>query len=156
MRCMFERRAGVARCCRVRWGLALVVLVFAGCGGESVADPIDEGEIQVEMQEVDDSNVVGVRAVATYLDKNETRLLVDGAGPGEPSTGGRLSAAIIKGTCADPGTEAFDVGELSKGQVTQTLKVGLPALLEGEYAVQVTSADVGVIACGDFPDRMPS
>jgi hypothetical protein len=155
MRCMLERRPCRTKWCRVRWGCALVVLVVAGCGGESVADPIDEGEIQVEMQEVDDSNVVGVRAVATYLDKNETRVLVDGAGPGEPSAGGPLSAAIVEGTCADPGTEAFDVGELSEGQVTQTLRIGLPALLAGDYAVQVTSADVGVLACGEFPDRMP-
>jgi hypothetical protein len=136
--------------------VSAAVLVLAGCGGEAVADPIDEGEIQVEMEEVDDSNAVGVRALISYVDENSSRIRVDGAGPGEPSTGGRLVAAVVAGSCADPGSEAFTVGELDQGSVTRTIETGLPSLLEGDYAIQVKSAAVGVIACGDLPDRMPS
>jgi hypothetical protein len=131
--------------------------MIAGCGGEKVADAVDPGEIEVEMPERGDSNVAGVRALLTYVDKASTRILVDGAGPGEPSTGGRLMAHLRSGSCAKPGTVILTLGPLRSGSAQGTSNIGLPALLEGDYAVDVVAGQhVGVIACGDVPDRLPS
>jgi hypothetical protein len=144
------RRATLCAC------LAACVAAAAGCGGDEVADPVDPGEIQVNLDEQGDSNVAGVRALLTFVDEDRTRVLVDGAGPGEPSTGGRLTAHLRLGSCADPGDVAYDLGRLKGGQVTRTIGVGLAALLEREYAIDVLGAPgVGVIACGDLPDELP-
>jgi hypothetical protein len=132
------------------------VLLAAGCGGADVADPVDPGEIQVELEEQGDSNVAGVRAVLTFVDEGRTRVMVDGAGPGEPSTGGRLTAQLRLGSCAEPGGVAYELGPLRQGVVTRTIGAGLATLLAREHAVNVVGdRGVGVIACGDLPDEVP-
>jgi len=133
-----------------------LALPLVGCGGGDVADAVGPGKIEVEMAEQNDSNVAGVRAVLTYVAKNRTRVLVDGAGPGEPSTGGRLTAHLRTGSCADPGKAVGTLAPLRRGRVTGTVPLGLPALIDEDHAVDVTGPpSVGVIACGDLPDTLP-
>jgi hypothetical protein len=58
------------------------------------------------------------------------------------------------GTCSDDGAIAFDLGRLQNGATTRTVGVGLPELLAA--SVDVVSASVGGIACGELPDRLPN
>jgi hypothetical protein len=144
---------------RVWLGLlvATVALVAAGCGGGDSADSTGEpGELAFDLQEANDSNVAGARAVLTYVRSDRTRVLVDGIDNQEPSGGGANPVQLRRGSCSSPGKVVAKLPSLSGSSSTGTVRLGLPQLVAGDYAVVVElEGGSRTIACGDVPDALP-
>ncbi len=115
------------------------------------AEATQPGEIQIELQEQDGSNVAGFRAVLTFTDKDNTKVLIDGLDTGEPSGGGQHPAFIRRGSCAEPGAIAARLQPLCGGTSSSTVDLGLAELLAGDFAITVllTPNQREVIACGE-------
>ena len=140
-------------------GLALLLLttVVSGCGdsaGEATGEP---GEVAVALQEQNDANVTGARAVFRYENKNTTLVTVDGFDGGERAGPGANPVRIVNGTCAEPGKVAFKLDALTGASSETKINVGLDKLYNGEYAVQVLFSKTrdDALACGEVPDEPP-
>lgn len=134
-----------------------VALFAAGCGGgDSAEDTGDPGEVAFDLQEVDDSNVAGARAVLTYVRSDRTRVLVDGIDNQEPSGAGANPVQLRRGSCSTPGKVVAKLPSLAGSSSTGTVQLGLPQLVAGDYAVVVQlEGGSRTIACGDVPDTLP-
>jgi hypothetical protein len=127
------------------------ILSLSGCGGSN--DETEQpGEVEIDLQE--ETGAAGVRAVLSFVDKNHTKVTVDGLDAGEPSGGGKHPAAIRRGSCDDPGAMAARLQALKDGTSTSTVTHGLADLLAGDYsiAILVSASRPEVLACGDVPD----
>jgi len=133
----------------------LAVLVIAGCGGGSAAEPTDQpGEVSFGLAEVNNSNVAGARALLTYVDEGRTRIVVDGIDEQEPSGGGPNPVQLRKGSCEEPGEVVLALPALKDSSTQAEVSMGMPQLFEGNYTVVVELVGGGEqIACGDVPDE---
>jgi hypothetical protein len=155
--------ARVGRRTKLRGRLALfgVLIVFmAGCGGEEERAETTQipGEIAFDLSSTGDTGVAGVRAKLVYKDRNRTTVIVDGLDEGEPGGGGRNPARLYRGSCDDLGRVVQRLRPIEGSTSTTTVRLGVAALLDGEYAVAVAltgSAD-DFLACGDVPDNAPN
>jgi hypothetical protein len=145
--------------CRLEPLLLGAVVLLSACGGSSGdADTTGEpGEIAFELPAEGDSGVAGVRATLRYETPERTTIVVDGLDEGEPAGGGPNPVLLVSGTCEDPKGVVFELENLSGTTSETTVDLGLTALLNGEYAVQVglTQAKPEAVACGDVPDEAP-
>lgn len=144
---------------RIAVGVAVasLALVAAGCGGDDNAESTGKpGQVSFDLQEVNDSNVAGARAVLSYVDTQRTRVLVDGIDNQEPSGGGANPVQLRRGSCSDPGNVVAKLPALTGPSSTGTVQLGLAQLVGGDYAVVVELAGGSrTIACGDVPDSLP-
>ena len=99
----------------------------------------------------------GVRATLSYKTRDETRIVVDGLDESEPAGGGANPVWLRSGSCADPKEILFELESLSGSTSETTVELGLPALLNGDYLIEVGLApdQPETIACGDVPDEAP-
>ncbi len=134
-----------------------VALVGTGCGDDDGAEDTGEpGEVAFDLQEVDDSNVAGARAVLTYVGSDRTRVLVDGIDNQEPSGAGANPVELRRGSCSRPGNVVAKLPPLAGSSSTGTVQLGLAQLVEGDYAVVVElEGGSRTIACGNVPDTLP-
>ena len=135
----------------------LTASAVSGCGdsaGEGTGEP---GEVAVKLEEQNDANVTGARAVFRYDDTNRTVVTVDGFDGGERAGLGPNPVQIVHGTCANPGEVAFALQPLTGASAESTIKVGLDELYNGQYAVQVLFSETrdDPLACGEVPDDPP-
>jgi hypothetical protein len=138
--------------------LALVVLLIAGCGGsDSVEATEDPGEIAFDLEVQTPREATGVRATLTYITRDQTKIVVDGLDESEPAGAGANPVLLRSGTCSDPKEILFELENLSGSTSETTVKLGLPALLNGDYLIEVGLApdQPDPIACGDVPDEAP-
>jgi hypothetical protein len=127
------------------------ILGLSGCG-DSKDEVEPPGEVEIDLRE--ETGAAGVRAVLSFVDKDHTKVTVDGLDAGEPSGGGSHPAAIRRGSCDDPGGTAARLQALKGGTSTSTVTHGLADLLAGDYsiAILVSASRPEVLACGDVPD----
>ena len=136
---------------------ALVAVLFvSGCGGSDTAETTeDPGEIAFDLPEANDSNVVGARAILSYVDQNRTRILVDGIDPAEPGSGGANPVQLTRGSCDEPGDVVARLPPLRNASSAATVELGMAELQTNGYAIVVRLAGSGAnteaIACGDVP-----
>jgi hypothetical protein len=136
-----------------------ISLAGTGCGGDDGAEPTgDPGEVSVELEARNGSNVAGVRAVLAWPSESSTRVLVDGLDQGEPAGGGRHPAHVHRGSCDDEGEAAYELEPVSGAASSTTVEAGLDELLSGGYSIDVHLAedDPQVIACADLPEEAPA
>jgi hypothetical protein len=148
--------AGVPR----RLSLALLLAstaLAAGCGGTEAETTDDPGEIAFDLQVRTPEQATGVRATLTYETRDKTTVVVDGLDESEPAGGGANPVSLRSGSCDDPGEILFKLESLRRSTSQTTVKLGLPALLNGDYLIEVALApdEPQVIACGDVPDEAP-
>lgn len=141
-------------------GLLFAAAILAvGCGGSDEAKTTGEsGEITFELEDVSDAQVSGVRATLSYESRDRTTIVVDGLDEGENAGGGPNPVQLTQGTCGDPGQVVFELENLSGSISETTVDLGLVALQNGEYTVQVglTQKQPEIIACGDVPQESPT
>ena len=140
----------------IRLFTVVAALLLAGCGGSDGVETTDEpGEIAFDLPEANNSNVVGARAILSYVDENRTRVLVDGIDPAEPGSGGANPVQLTRGSCDDPGEVVARLPALRAASSTATVDVGLAELQTNDYAIVVrlagTGANAEAIACGEVP-----
>lgn len=131
-------------------------ILAAGCGGSREAETTREsGEITFELDDVSDAQVSGVRATLAYESRDRTRIRVDGLDEGENAGGGPNPVQLTQGTCDAPGQVVFELENLSGSTSETTVDLGLVALQNGEYIVQVglTQKQPEIIACGEVPNE---
>jgi hypothetical protein len=130
----------------------------AGCGSSDDVETTGEsGEIAFELDDVGDAQVSGVRATLSYVNPDRTTIVVDGLDEGENAGGGPNPVQLTKGTCDDPGQIVFELENLSGATSETTVDLGLVALQNEEYAIQVrlTQDQPEIIACGEVPQESP-
>jgi hypothetical protein len=138
--------------------LGLVVLLIAACDGNNDVEATeDPGEIAFELEVQTPREATGVRATLSYKTRDETRIVVDGLDESEPAGGGANPVWLRSGSCADPKEILFELESLSGSTSETTVELGLPALLNGDYLIEVGLApdQPETIACGDVPDEAP-
>ena len=138
--------------------LLMVAVLASGCGGSDDVDTTGEsGEIAFPLDDVGDAQVSGVRATLSYVDPDRTTIVVDGLDEGENAGGGPNPVRLTKGTCDDPGQIVFELENLSGATSETTVDLGLVALQNGEYIVQVglTQDQPEIVACGEVPQQSP-
>ena len=138
--------------------LLTIAFLAAGCGGsDEVETTGNPGEIAFELDPASDAQVSGVRATLSYEDRDRTTIRVDGLDEGENAGGGPNPVQLTRGTCDDPGEVVFELENLSGATSETTVELGLVALQNGEYAVQVglTQDQPEIIACGEVPQESP-
>ena len=139
--------------------LFTAAILAAGCGGSDEVETTGEsGEITFELDDVSDAQVSGVRATLTYESPDRTTIRVDGLDEGENAGGGPNPVQLVNGTCDDPGQAVFELENLSGSTSETTVDLGLVALQNGEYAVQVglTQNQPEIVACGEVPQESPT
>ena len=139
--------------------LLTAAILTAGCGGaDEVETNGESGEIIFELDDVSDAQVSGVRATLTYESPDRTTIRVDGLDEGENAGGGPNPVQLINGTCDEPGQVLFELENLSGSTSETTVDLGLAALQNGEYAVQVglTQDQPEIVACGEVPQASPT
>ena len=89
---------------------------------------------------------------------DRTTIRVDGLDEGENAGGGANPVQLINGTCDDPGQVVFELEDLSGSTSETNVDLGLVALQNGEYAVQVglTQNQPEIVACGEVPQESPT
>ena len=138
--------------------LLAIARLVAGCGGsDEAATTVNPGEIAFELDSASDAQVSGVRATLSYEDRDRTTIRVDGLDEGGNAGGGPNPVQLTRGTCDDPGEMVFELENLSGPTSETTVDLGLVALQNGEYAVQVglTQDQPEIIACGEIPQESP-
>ena len=140
-----------------RVGVCVVaVLAMPGCGGDgSTAESTDQpGEVSFDLNAVNDSNIAGARAVLTYVDKNRTRILVDGIDEQEPVAGRPNPVKLREGSCSEPGAVVLVLPKPKDSATQAEVRMGMAEFFEGSYTVAVELAGgEKQIACGDVPDE---
>jgi hypothetical protein len=151
------RALGGGRASAVVLALLVSASIVSGCGDSSGEGTGEPGEVAVELEEQNDANVTGARAVFRYEDKNNTVVTVDGLDGGERAGLGANPVRIVHGTCAEPGEVAFELRPLTGSSAESTIDVGLDELYNGEYAIQVLFSETrnDPLACGGLPDEPP-
>jgi hypothetical protein len=131
-------------------------LLLAGCGGGSSEAQTtgDPGEVAFDLSAEGGSSASGVRARLRYLSEDRTRVIVDGLDEGESAGGGANPAWLRSGSCTDPGDVVQRLQALKGSTSTTTVPLGLTALLNGDYAIQVgvSGPETKIAECGDVPD----
>jgi hypothetical protein len=133
-----------------------VVLGLAGCGGSDESGTTDDpGEIVFDLSPQGTTGVAGARATLIYESRDRTTIVVDGLDEGEPAGGGANPVWLRNGSCDDLGQIVSELDPLRGSSSETTVRVGLPALLNGEYAIAVGLPDGKnqEVACGDVPDE---
>ena len=139
--------------------LIAAAILVSGCGGSNEAETTGEsGEIAFELDDVSDAQVSGVRATLTYESRDRTTIRVDGLDEGENAGGGANPVQLTNGTCDEPGQVLFELENLSGSTSETTIDLGLSALQNGEYAVQVglIQNQPEIVACGEVPQQSPT
>jgi hypothetical protein len=139
--------------------LLTAAILAVGCSGSDEAETTGEaGEITFELDDVGDAQVSGVRATLTFVSPDRTTIRVDGLDEGENAGGGPNPVQLTQGTCGDPGQVVYELEDLSGSISETTVDLGLVALQNGEYTVQVglTQDQPEVIACGEVPQESPT
>ncbi len=133
-------------------------LLVSGCGGSGSEGTDTPGEVSVDLEQRNDANVVGARAVLRYEDESRTRVTVDGLDGGERPGQGPNPVRVVRGSCDDPGNVAFELKPLRGPTSETTIGIGIDELYEGDFAVEVLfSRDrPEALACGDVPDEPPA
>lgn len=138
----------------------IAAMVFSGCGSEDAAtdSPTDSGAgVTFPLEAVNDSDLDGARVVMTPLGSERVRIEVEGITEASPYGGGPHRIELLRGACDDPGDRAADLGAVRDEAGGGELELGLPELVDGEYAVTVRfvkGSDDTLIACGDVPDSV--
>lgn len=131
---------------------------LAGCGGSDAETTGDPGEIEFELDD-ENEGTTGVRATLTYEDADRTTIVIDGLDEGESAGGGPNPAWLRRGACDELEDVVAELEPLEGTESTTTVDVGLPELIEGEYAIAValpgSGPDDDVVACGAVPDEAP-
>jgi hypothetical protein len=138
--------------------LVTALALVAGCGGSDDVETTDDpGEIAFELEAETPREATGIRAVLTYESRDTTRVVVDGLDESEPAGGGANPVVLRSGSCDDPKEILFELDRLSGSTSETTIGLGLPALLNGDYSIEVELAPAqrDAIACGDVPDEAP-
>jgi hypothetical protein len=137
--------------------MLVTVSAVSGCGDSSGEGTGEPGEVAVQLEEQNDANVTGARAVFRYDGTNRTVVRVDGLDGGERAGLGPNPVQIVHGTCAKPGEVAFELQPLTGASAESTIEVGLDELYNGEYAVRVLFSETrdDPLACGEVPDDPP-
>ena len=142
----------------VRAALLVAAALFAsGCGGSDNVDATGQpGELAFDLPS-QDGGADGVRATLTYEGRDRTRIKVDGLDEGESAGGGPNPVWLRAGTCDERGRIVSSLAPLSGSSSTTTVKLGLTALMNGDYVVAVglTKQQPEDVACGDVPDEAP-
>ena len=139
--------------------LLIAAVLAAGCGGSDDVETTGEsGEIAFELDPASDAQVSGVRATLSYVNPDRTTIVVDGLDEGENAGGGPNPVQLTNGTCDDPGQVVFELENLSGATSETTVDLGLVALQNGEYAIQVglTQDQPEIVACGEVPQESPA
>ena len=147
-----------------RWliavGAAVGATVLTGCGSEGSATdaPNDPGAgVTFPLAALNDSDLEGATVVVTPLGAKRVRIEVEGITKASPYGGGPHRIELVRGGCDDPGERAEDLGAVRDEEGGGELELGLPELIDGEYAVTVRfvkGSDATLIACGDIPDSV--
>jgi hypothetical protein len=141
-------------------GAVLAALVFCGCASDDSASdaPTDPGAgVTFPLAALNDSDLDGATVVLTPLGSKRVRIEVDGITRASPYGGGPHRIELVRGACDDPGDLAGDLGAVRDEGGGGELELGLPELIDGEYAVTVRfvkGSDDTLIACGDVPDSV--
>ena len=135
----------------------VLVLLVAGCGGSDGNTTGEPGEIAFDLETAGAGGASGVRATLTFENRDSTTIVVDGLDEGESAGGGPNPVWLKSGSCSDLGDILFDLEPLQGSTSQTTVGLGLAALLNGEYAVEVglTKSQPEEVACGDVPDEAP-
>jgi hypothetical protein len=130
----------------------------SGCGGSSAESTDAPGEVAVDLEERNDANVAGARAVLRYESKTRTRVTVDGFDGAERPGAGANPVRVVRGSCDEPGGVAFELKPLRGPTSETTIGIGIDELYEGDFAVEVlfSSDRPEALACGDVPDEPPA
>ena len=130
--------------------------MLMACGGERGESTGTPGEVSVDLTGQNDANIAGARAVLRYIDQDTTLVTVDGLDGAEQPGLGTNPVRIIKGSCDRPGKVAFRLPPLTPTGSEKRIPIGIDALYQGDYAVQVLfSKDGKPFACGNTPDKPP-
>jgi hypothetical protein len=136
----------------------VAIFVASGCGGGSddVETTGQSGELAFDLP-ARDGAASGVRATLTYKGRDRTQITVDGLDEGESAGGGPNPVWLRAGSCDERGKIVFALTPLRGSSSTTTVKLGLTALLNGEYAIAVglTKQQPEDVACGEVPDEAP-
>lgn len=133
--------------------------MLAGCSGSEEAETTgDPGEITFELDDAGEADGAGVRAILTYETPEKTTVTVAGLDEGEPAGGGANPVLLRRGTCDEPKDIVFELEKLSGATSETTVELALPALLNGDYNIQVGLPDrpEDIVACGNVPGEVPS
>ena len=141
-------------------GAVVAASFLSGCASEDSASdaPSDPGAgVTFPLAALNDSDLNGATVVMTPLGSERVRIEVEGITEASPYGGGPHRIELVRGACDDPGERAADLGAVRDEAGGGELELGLPALIEGEYAVAVRfvkGSDDTLIACGDVPDSV--
>jgi hypothetical protein len=133
-------------------------LALVACGGSDAETTSDPGEIAFDLDTLEEG-AEGVRATLSFEGRDRTTIRIDGLDVGEPAGGGPNPAWLRRGSCDEPEDVVAELGTLRGPATEATVPVGLPALLNGDYAIAVglpgASTEEPVVACGEVPDEAP-
>jgi hypothetical protein len=142
-------------------GAFVAALAASGCDSEehaAIDPPTDSGAgVTFPLEAQNDSDLKGASAVVTPLASGRVRIEVEGIAEASPYGGGPHRIELVRGACDDPGDRAADLGSVREEAGGGELALGLPELVDGEYAVTVRfvkGSDNTLIACGDVPDSV--
>ena len=141
-------------------GAVLAAMVGGGCGSEDSASdaPGDPGAgVTFPLAALNDSDLDGATVVLTPLGSKRVRIEVEGITQASPYGGGPHRIELLRGACDDPGERAGNLGAVRGEAGGGELELGLPELIEGEYAVAVRfvkGSDDTLIACGEISDTV--
>ena len=105
---------------------------------------------------VNNSGVTGSVSVRGIGERTEIAMNVTGLAPGTPE----VSAAIVRGSCENPGAEVAPIGPIPVGPgdiaaLTDTVALPPATVLNGEHALVVRGAQAGAgvppLACSPLP-----
>jgi hypothetical protein len=141
-------------------GVAVVAaaLFAGGCGGSDEIETTGQpGEFAFDLP-ARNGGADGVRATLTYKGRDRTEITVDGLDEGESAGGGPNPVWLRTGSCDERGRIISQLAPLHGSSSTTTVKLGLNALLNGDYAVAVglTKQQPEDVACGEVPDEAPA
>ena len=138
-------------------GLALALIV-TGCGGSNEGESTGEpGEVAFDLEPAGVGGASGVRATLTFESSDRTTVVVDGLDEGESAGGGPNPVWLKNGSCGELGDIVLTLAPLQGSTSETTVDLGLPALMSGDYAIEVglTTEQPEEVACGDVPDQAP-
>jgi hypothetical protein len=154
-----KRSTAVGRLWRTPMLVLLATVALAsGCGGSTGEETGRPGEVALDLEERNDANVAGARAVLRYEAQDRTHVIVDGLDAGERAGEGPNPVRLVRGSCAEPGRVAFQLTPLRGSTSETTIPIGIDELYEGDFAIEVlfSKSNSEALACGDVPDEPPS
>ena len=138
--------------------LLVTVALASGCDGSNGEATDRPGEVALDLEERNDANVAGARAVLRYEGQDRTHVIVDGFDAGERAGKGLNPVRLVRGSCDEPGRVAFQMTPLRGSTSETTIPISIDELYEGDFAIEVlfSKANSEALACGDVPEEPPS